>query len=94
MYGMFSVPDQYRRDHLYTAGLMIQGFIEEFPETSPEGGDIYNDRTEPGHYIKRVYLSTRTALWFILTGRFGDLKTTCHWWLVIGGSEGVSSHSI
>lgn len=33
---MFSVPDQYRRDHLYTAGLMSQGFIEEFPETSPE----------------------------------------------------------
>lgn len=45
VYGMFSVPDQYRRDHLYTAGLMIQGFIEEFPETSHEGGDIYNDRS-------------------------------------------------
>ena len=83
MYGMFSVPDQYRRDDLYTAKLMIQGITEEFPETSPEGGDSYNGLAEPEHYIKRVYLPTRTALWFLLTGRFGDLRTSCHWWLVI-----------
>lgn len=88
MYGIFSVPDQYRRDRLYTARLMIQGFPEEFPETSPEGRDIYNGRAEPGHYIKVLYLPTRTALWFLLTGRFGDLKTPCHWWLVIADRKG------
>ena len=82
VYGVFSVPDQYRRDRLYTAKLVIQGFTEEFPETSPEGR-IYSGRAETGHYIKRVYLPTRTAVWFLLTGRFGDLKTPCHWWLVI-----------
>ena len=83
VYGIFSVPDQYRRDRLYTARLMIQGFPEEFPESSPEGGAIYNDQAEPGHYTKVHYLPTRTALWFLLTGRFGELKTPCHWWLVI-----------
>ena len=83
VYGIFNVPDQYNRDHLYTAKLMIQGFTEEFSETSPEGGDIYTSRAEPGHYIKRGYLPTRKALWFLLTGRFGDLKMPCHWWLVI-----------
>ena len=88
VYGMFSVPDQYWRDRLYTARLMIQGVTEEFPETSPEGGDIYNGRAESGYYVKRVYLSTRTALWFLLTGRFGDLKTPCHWWLVIADRKG------
>ena len=68
VYGTFSVPDQYWRDRLYRARLKIQGFTEEFPETSPEGGDNDNGRAEPGHYIKRVYLPTRTALWFLLTG--------------------------
>ena len=48
MYGMFSVPDQYRRDDLYTARLMIQGFADEFPESSPEGGDIDIGRAKPG----------------------------------------------
>lgn len=83
VYGIFSVPDKYKRDRLYTSRLMIEGFTEEYPETSPEGEDIYNGRAEPGHYIKRVYLPTRTALWFLLTGRFGDVKMPCHWLLVI-----------
>ena len=82
VYGLFNVPDQYERDDLYTARLMIQGFTEEFPEISPEGEDLFDDQAEPGHYIKRIYLPTRTALWFALTGRFGDLVTTCHWWVV------------
>ena len=88
VYGIFTVPDRYWRDRLYTARLIIQGFTEDFPETSPEGGVIDNGRAEPGHYIKRVYLPTRTALWFLLTGRFGDLKTPCHWWLVIADRKG------
>ena len=87
-YGIFTVPDQYRRDRLYTARLMIDGFTEEFPETSPEGGVIDNGPAESGRYIKRVYLPTRTALWFLLTGRFGDLNTSCHWWLVIADRKG------
>ena len=88
VYGMFSVPDKYRHDRLYTARLTIEGFMGEFSETSPEGGDVFNGRSAAGHYMKRVYLPTRTALWFLLTGRFGDLKTTCHWWLVIADRKG------
>lgn len=90
VYGLFMVPDQYRRDDLYTARLMIQGITEEFPETSPEGGDSYNGRGEFGHdnNIKRIYLPTRTALWVLLTGRFGDLEASCHWWLVIADRKG------
>ena len=87
-YGTFSVPDQYGHDRLYRAKLVIQGFSQEFSEVSPEGGVSYNSRAEPDHYIKRVYLPTRTALWFLLTGRFGDLKMPCHWWLVIADQAG------
>ena len=88
VYGTFSVPDQYGRDRLYRAKLVIQGFTKEFAVISPEGGDNYNGRAEQGHYIKRVYLPTRTALWFLVTGRFGDLKMPCHWWLVIADRFG------
>ena len=83
VYGIFSVPVRYKRDRLYTAKLVIQGFALEFSESSPEGGVIPNGQAEPEHYMKRMYLPTRTALWFLLTGRFGDLRTPCHWWVVI-----------
>ena len=83
VYGTFVIPQQYKRDRLYRAKLMIQGFATELTDTGPEGEDIYNGRAEPGHYIKRMYLPTRTAVLLLLTGRFGDLRTSCHWWLVI-----------
>ena len=82
VYGVFSIPDQYRRHRLYTATLMIQGFAEEFPEISPES-HIYSDPANPGQYIQHVYIPTRIAIWLLLTGRFGDLKMPCHWRLVI-----------
>lgn len=83
VYGIFTIPEQYKFDHLYTAKLIIQGVTTEFIAGSPEDEDFYSGQAEPGHYIKRVYISTRTALWFLMTGRFGDLRTSCHWWLVI-----------
>jgi hypothetical protein len=79
VYGIFVIPDQYKFDHLYTAKLTIQGAPVDFLAGSSEDGD----HTEGGNYIKRVYLSTRTALWFLLTARFGELKKSCHWWLVL-----------
>jgi hypothetical protein len=88
VYGMFMVPDRYGRDRLYRAKLVVQGFSQEFAEVGPEGGDNNDGRAEAGHYIKRVYLPTRTALWFLVTGRFGDLNMPCHWWLVIADRAG------
>jgi len=44
VYGTFMVPDQYKRDRLYRAKLVIQGFSQEFAEVSPEGGDNDNGR--------------------------------------------------
>ena len=83
VYGVFAVPLQYRRHRLYTAKLRLEGFNEEFPEISPEAGRIYDTPAEPGHYIMRVNFSTRTALWYIVLGRFRDLAAPCHWWLII-----------
>lgn len=83
MFGTFMLPKQYKFDHLYTARLVIEGFDTDFIAGSPEDEDTQGNRTQPDYYSKTVYLSTRTALWFLLTGRFGDLSMACHWWLVI-----------
>ena len=53
VYGIFTIPEQYKFDHLYTAKLTIQGIPAEFQAGSPEEEDIYGGRAEPGYYIKR-----------------------------------------
>jgi hypothetical protein len=83
VYGVFSVPLRYKRDRLYTARLMIEGLTEDPSNETPEGEDFSSGPTVPGHYIKRMYLPTKTALVILATGRFGDLKKSCHWWLII-----------
>jgi hypothetical protein len=35
------------------------------------------------HSVKRIYVPTRTALRFLVTGRFGDLRTPCQWTLIL-----------
>ncbi len=81
------IPEQYKYDHLYSAQLSIQGFETEFLAGSPEDEDPYMVTAKPGYYSKRVYISTRTALWFLFTGRFGDLRASCHWWLILKDRE-------
>ena len=83
VYGVFSIPAEYRRHRLYRVRLVIEGLAEELPETSPESGPVDGSRVEDGHYLMRVNLPTRMALRIILTGRFGDLKAPCHWWLAV-----------
>jgi hypothetical protein len=83
VYGIFVIPEQYKYDHLYSAKLIIQGFDTEFSAGSSEDVDPYAEVVKPGYYVKRVYISTRIALWFLFTGRFGDLRTSCHWGLIL-----------
>jgi hypothetical protein len=84
VYARFSIPSQYRYDHLYTATLLIDGIAEWFSVGSTEKiGDVIVGSGDSAYYIKQVYLPTRTALWFLITGRFGYLRSPCYWWLVI-----------
>ncbi len=83
VYGIFSLPTKYRRDQLYTARLVILGVAEDLPEISPESESEDGNNAEMGHYLMRVHIQTRTALWMLLTGRFGNLQSACHWWLVV-----------
>jgi len=84
VYGVFVVPERYKFDHLYKAKLIIQGLEEELSASSPEVGEADEMvAREQGQYANRVYVSTRTALWLLISGRFGNLRSSCHWWLVI-----------
>lgn len=83
VYGVFTIPVQYQDQRLYSARLTIKSLSNGFPEVSPESGKFYDERVDTAHYRMRVYFPTRMALWFLLTGRFGDLTMPCHWWLAI-----------
>lgn len=82
VYGIFVVPNQFN-DRRYSTALAVRGF--EAPivrKRIPEKGYVDAGLARPGHYLKRVYVPTRVAAWFLLTGHFGDLRTPCHWQLV------------
>jgi hypothetical protein len=83
-YGIFHVPVEYAYNPLYVARLKLDGLNEEFSDIDPEDREDRPEQSrDPAYYNKLVYVPTRTALWFLLTGRFGDFNTPCHWWLII-----------
>lgn len=81
VYAIFMVPDMYKDSTKYTATLTV-GTRHRFAAASwPQRQRIGDLSAAPGHYLLRSYISTRTALWFLVTGRFGDLQS-CEWTLV------------
>lgn len=82
VYGLFKVPERYKRHRIYSVILAIEGFEEKYSAGSPDIEEHDNIVPEQGNYFRRAYIPTRTALWFLLTGRFGDLQAPCHWWLI------------
>jgi hypothetical protein len=87
VYGIFMIPERYKHGQPYVMSLKIQGFTTKFSAVSAGGEDRDNIVVEQGHYLQRAYVPTRNALWFLFTGRFGDLRAPCHWWLVISDRE-------
>jgi hypothetical protein len=80
-YGIFMVPIHYNDDLLYSIHVRVQGF--DGGVTSPEPEYMDTVGAKPEYYLKRVYMPTHVALWFLVSGMFGDLRTPCHWTLVI-----------
>jgi hypothetical protein len=85
VYGIFVVPDRFNSQK-YTATVAIEDFESPVRRRLPEKSYVDATLARPGHYLRRVYVPTRVALWFLLTGRFGDLRTPCHWELVFADS--------
>jgi hypothetical protein len=82
VYGVFVIPSQYR-DTEDSATVMVRG-VKEYADLSPrptkEHGIIIPN--VPDRFVKHAHIHTRVALWFLLTGHFGDLRATCNWALV------------
>lgn len=87
VHGVFIIPERYKHGQPYATSLKIQGFTTRFSAVSAGGEDHDDIEVEQGHYLQRAYVPTRSALWFLFTGRFGDLRASCHWWLVIADRE-------
>jgi len=82
VYGIFMVPLHYRSGRNYSGTLSVQSYIREFPpDQQPEVQQMDDVAVEPEHYLVKGYLPTRTALWFLFTGQFGDLLDPCDWTL-------------
>ena len=82
VYGIFMVPARYGDETKYRTTISIRGLDGTF--VFEEGGEKINE-TEfmipSGYYVKRVYIQTRVALWSLLSGHFGKLRSPCNWTL-------------
>jgi hypothetical protein len=81
VFGIFMVPLQYRSGRIYSGRLTVQSFTEEFIPDWHQIQSIEDLVAEPGYYLVQGYLPTRVALWFIITGQFGELRSPCNWTL-------------
>jgi hypothetical protein len=81
VYGIFIVPNQFR-DRKYSATLAVHDFSEPVIRNLKRDKPYVDPAlSTPGHYLERAYVPTRVALRFLVSGRFGDLRTACEWQL-------------
>jgi len=82
VFGIFKIPLRYRSGRTYSGTLTVQSFTSEFlPDSQPQTQRIDDVVAEPGYYLVRGYVPTRIALWFLMTGRFSQLRSPCDWTL-------------
>lgn len=83
VYGIFMVPDRFKDNRKYTATMTVKGLDHEFAAALwPRRQHADDVSAQPGHYLLRSYVSTRLALWLLITGRFARVRRTCAWTLV------------
>lgn len=82
VYGLFKIPKEYKHHRRYGVSLIIEGIETTFSAGSSENEEQGEGGVESEFYTRRAYIPTRTALWFLLAGRFRELKSPCHWLLI------------
>lgn len=81
VFGIFMVPLLYRSGRIYSGRITVQSFTEDFILDWHQIQSVEDLVVEPGYYLVQAYLPTRVALWFIITGQFGELRSPCNWTL-------------
>ena len=80
VFGIFMVPLRFRSGKRYSGSISVQSYSGAFrPDQQPEVPRIEGVVVEPGSYLVRGYVPTRIALWFLVTGQFGELRSPCNW---------------
>jgi hypothetical protein len=65
VYGIFVVPNQFN-DRRYSTTLTVRDFeMSIVRKRIPEKGHVDPVLARPGHYLKRVYVPTRVAVWVL-----------------------------
>jgi hypothetical protein len=91
VYGLFIVPNEYM-DHRYIETVNVRGLGNEVLRRGKRQRQRIDDvAAGPGSYVARAYVPTRVAVWLLLTGRFGDLRSTCNWTLVFTDTASMST---
>lgn len=83
VFGIFEVPAQYRhKKHGEIVTLM--GTLQK-AEISDRPVEDHGDHfaAQPGRVAMHAHVRTRTALWFLLAGKLGDIENRCNWALII-----------
>jgi len=90
VYGVFVIPSQYR-DKEYSGTVIVRG-VKEHAELSlsPTKGHGIIIPNVPDRFVRHAHIRSRVALWFFLTGHFGDLRATCNWALMFTDKEPVA----
>jgi hypothetical protein len=80
VYAVFMLPNNYVYDWLIKVNLPVN---KTFCGTTVKFTQAIDDiNLQPGHYLVRGYLQTRTALQYIFAGKINDLKQVSNWQLL------------
>jgi len=84
VYGIFMVPNRYTLNKKYAFAMAVRGFDRRFAvvERADKQYTVDDVLAGPGHYLLRIYVPTRVAVWFLVKGLFGDLRNPCNWTLM------------
>ena len=82
VYGLFKIPRKYKHHRRYGVSLLIEGVETTFAAGSSENEEQEDAGVESEFYTRKAYLPTRTALWFLITGKLVELRNPCHWVLI------------
>jgi len=83
VYGLFEVPDRFREARRFAVTISVQGAMNYCMWV--EGSTRYRWQhvvSEHGTDLVRQYVPTRVALWFLVKGRLGDLRSPENWAIV------------
>jgi len=83
VYGLILLSKQFESEQITNSSLTIEGVPVAFSSEPAESTDYDHVMPKAGDSLMRMYVQTRTALWFLATGRFGGIRTPCQWVLTV-----------